>query len=404
MVVCKDHHLASEGGFLPTMLPELEGSPGPRPRQNRTGTGSSSLRCCTCAALATLAALTALVASASEASARQTVPSAVGLSTADDTLPPSAPAGLVARGSTTTAISLSWRRSTDNFVKGYGVYSQGTRVGRPSKPSFVVGRLACGKSYRVAVDAFDAARNRSTRRLIRASTLPCSSSPPPSSGPAPPKPPRAPVTDKSNPQGLGFNVYSGQADIHDKRIQDTGDSAILLHGTESNGVVRRVEIGRVQQVVGWATHGIYAKAPGGLFEDIRIDNTGGVASSGITLRMRNQTLRRIWIGGGFQHPLTYYEHDGQGGLVLVEDAELHCTNGQTCIWGDDSNGPPSPGLKQQFIFRRVHVFGPAGMKFLNFMNYTGPGIEIESSFINGRPVTAADVGSGIPASKVTIRP
>jgi len=38
------------------------------------------------------------------------------------------------------------------------------------------------------------------------------------------------------------------------------------------------------------------------------------------------------------------------------------------------------------------------------MNYTGPGIEIESSFINGRPVTAADVGSGIPASKVTIRP
>ena len=165
---------------------------------------------------------------------------------------------------------------------------------------------------------------------------------------------------RSNLPGLGFNVSRGQADVHDARIHDVGDSAILLHGTQQSGVVRRVEISRVLQAVAWATHGIYAKSPGNLLEDIRIDNTGGQASSGITLRMRNQTLRRVWIGGGFSHPLTYYEHDGQGGVVLVEDAELHCTNTQTCIWGDDGNAPPTPGLKQQFTFRRVHVFGSGG--------------------------------------------
>jgi hypothetical protein len=199
-------------------------------------------------------------------------------------------------------------------------------------------------------------------------------------------------------------VYHGSANIHDVRIHDTGDSAILLHGNEANGVVRRVEISRVEDAVGWATHGIYAQAPGGLFEDVRVDNTGGDAASGISLRMRNQTLRRIWVGGGFDHPLTYYEHDGQGGQVLVEDAELHCTDPDVCIWGDDSNEPPTPGLKQQFVFRRVHVFGPAGSKFVDFENYVGPGIVFQSCFMNGHPITAADLGSHIPLDKATIQP
>jgi hypothetical protein len=118
--------------------------------------------------------------------------------------------------------------------------------------------------------------------------------------------------------------------------------------------------------------------------------------------MRNQTLRRIWIGGGFIHPLTYYEHDGEGGQVLVEDAELHCTSTDTCIWGDDSNEPPTPGRKQQFTFRRVYVWGPEGTKFVRFHNYTGPGVTLESCYLNGRPVTASDVEL-LPSGNVTIK-
>jgi hypothetical protein len=358
---------------------------------------------------AVVLAVPLLCASVSGAAGRSIPPSAHARSNAilNDTRPPSAPTDLTARGFGATAVFLRWRPARDNLrLAGYDVFDRGIRVGRRASTTFVARDLACGSTYAVGVEAFDAAENHSPRPSVTVTTAPCSTSspPPPAHAIADPQAPHEPARNRRNLAGLGYNVYQGSANIHDVRIHDTGDSAILLHGDEANGVVRRVEISRVENGVGWATHGIYAKAPGGLFEDVRVDNTNGVASSGITLRMRNQTLRRIWIGGGFNHPLTYYEHDGEGGQILVEDAELHCTSRDMCIWGDDSNDPPSPGLKQQFTFRRVHVFGPAGSKFVDFENYVGPGIVFQSCFMNGHPLNAADIGSHIPLDKVTIQP
>ncbi len=216
-------------------------------------------------------------------------------------------------------------------------------------------------------------------------------SPPPPTGPAPPEAPRAPVTDRSNPSGLGFNMYEGSANIQDYTIHDTGDTAILLHGTQTNGVVRRVQISRLLNTVGWATHGMYVKSPNNLIEDIRVDNSQGNGASGITLRHPGNTVRRVKIFGGFQHPITYFENSGAAGSILIEDAELHYTNTQTCIYGDDSNGPPTPGLKQAFTLRRVYAFGPTSAKLIRLVNYTGGGVTLDNCYINGRLATMADV-------------
>ena len=96
-------------------------------------------------------------------------------SPAPDTQAPTAPAGLAASGQTQTQITLNWNASSDNVgVTGYSRYQNGTLVSGGTGTSFNFTGLTCGTSYTLAVDAYDAAGNRSTRPSISASTLACS--------------------------------------------------------------------------------------------------------------------------------------------------------------------------------------------------------------------------------------
>jgi chitodextrinase len=95
-----------------------------------------------------------------------------------DTQAPSAPPGLAVTGASENSISLSWSASTDNVgVAGYHLYRGGTKVDSTSATSYSFGGLACGTSYTLAVEAEDAAGNRSPHSAITASTAAC---PPPS--------------------------------------------------------------------------------------------------------------------------------------------------------------------------------------------------------------------------------
>jgi hypothetical protein len=104
------------------------------------------------------------------------------------------PSGLVASGSTQTGLNLSWKASADNVgVVGYGVYVNGTKVGSTSALSYAVSGLACGKSYSLGTDAYDAAGNRSAQASLTASTSACATSAPPPATPPPPPAPPAPT-------------------------------------------------------------------------------------------------------------------------------------------------------------------------------------------------------------------
>jgi chitodextrinase len=91
-----------------------------------------------------------------------------------DTQPPTAPGSLAVSSTSTTAIALTWRASSDNVgVSGYDVYRNGIAVGTTSGTSYTFGALICGRSYQLSFDAFDAAGNRSPHAGVTASTANC---------------------------------------------------------------------------------------------------------------------------------------------------------------------------------------------------------------------------------------
>ena len=113
-----------------------------------------------------------------------------------DTKAPSVPSGLSSTGATQTSVSLSWQPSTDDTaVTGYGLYLNGGPAGTTKTASGTIAGLACGKTYTVGVDAFDAAGNHSAVASTSVSTQACPPPPPP---PPPPVDTQAP----SAPDGL----------------------------------------------------------------------------------------------------------------------------------------------------------------------------------------------------------
>ena len=91
-----------------------------------------------------------------------------------DTQAPTAPGSIFVTGSSTNSVSLSWNASFDNVgVAGYGLYRNGTLTGTAGSTSATFGSLACGTSYTLAVDAYDAAGNRSAKASTTAATATC---------------------------------------------------------------------------------------------------------------------------------------------------------------------------------------------------------------------------------------
>ena len=107
-----------------------------------------------------------------------------------DTNPPTVPSNLSQSAATTSSISASWTSSTDDVgVVGYGVYQNGSLVASPTTTDYTLTGLSCGTSYTVAVDAFDAAGNRSSQASTTMTTSACQAPPPPSDT----QPPSAPT-------------------------------------------------------------------------------------------------------------------------------------------------------------------------------------------------------------------
>jgi chitodextrinase len=120
----------------------------------------------------------ALTVEAFDAAGNHSTPASLSAATSacTDTTPPTTPTMLRATNTTPTSIAVAWNASTDNVgVAGYGVYRDGsllTSIG-PTPTSYSYTGLTCGKSYTLAVDAYDAAGNRSLKATIAASTSAC---------------------------------------------------------------------------------------------------------------------------------------------------------------------------------------------------------------------------------------
>ncbi len=91
-----------------------------------------------------------------------------------DTTAPSVPSGLAVGAVTESSIRLSWAASSDDVgVAGYDVFVDGLQVDTSSATGYTFSGLACGVSYMLGVDAYDAAGNHSSASSVVAATSAC---------------------------------------------------------------------------------------------------------------------------------------------------------------------------------------------------------------------------------------
>jgi len=84
-----------------------------------------------------------------------------------DTTAPTTPTGLRIVSRTSTSVTVAWTASTDNVgVTGYGAYRGGVRVGDATTLTYTFTGLVCGGWYTLAIDAVDAAGNRSAKASV----------------------------------------------------------------------------------------------------------------------------------------------------------------------------------------------------------------------------------------------
>jgi chitodextrinase len=143
-----------------------------------------------------------------------------------DATAPTTPTGLAQSGSTTTSIGVSWAASSDNVgVTGYRVLVNGSVKGTPTSTSYTATGLTCGTSYAVAVDASDAAGNRSGQATATMATAPC---PPPTPPPGDTQAPTAPSLSQASLSGTSVGVgWTGSTD----NVGVTG-YALFRNGTQ----------------------------------------------------------------------------------------------------------------------------------------------------------------------------
>jgi chitodextrinase len=88
-----------------------------------------------------------------------------------DTQAPTVPLPFSSAATTTSSVTLTWGKSFDNIgVVAYNLYRGGVLIARVTGQSYVSGGLAAGTRYSFALEAVDAAGNKSARVTANAST------------------------------------------------------------------------------------------------------------------------------------------------------------------------------------------------------------------------------------------
>lgn len=153
---------------------------------------------------------------------------AVATAPVPDVTAPTAPGGLTAAASSTSAIDLSWSASADDVgVTGYQVFRDGgaTVIGTTTGTTFGDTGLAAGSTHSYTVAAFDAAGNRSTlSNTASATTL---SPPPDVTPPTVPAGLTATPTTASNAVNLSWSASTDNVGVTGYRVfRDGGATPI----------------------------------------------------------------------------------------------------------------------------------------------------------------------------------
>jgi chitodextrinase len=292
-----------------------------------------------------------------------------------DTEAPSAPANVTATSRTTTSIALTWSASfDDNGVAGYGLYKSGTLVGTSLATSWIYSGLACGTNYTLAVDAYDAAGNRSAKTTVMVATTACSDTSPPST---PTGLKAANVTQtgltltwdpsSDNVGVTGYDVYRNGTKTATVSATSAAQLGLACGTSYAFGVVARDAAGNSSPSASLqvSTSACSQPPPGNRYTDIDFA-TGRYEGEGVaTVFAAYQSDPRLSDWGGLPSDL----YDSRG-MTLDQAARVHLTAGlggrAYASWQElrTTDGPWANGLnnlaKSSLNVTQTATWGPGG--------------------------------------------
>jgi len=152
----------------------------------------------------------------------------VSTTACSDSTPPTPPSGFRQAATSQDAVVLVWDPSNDDTgVVGYGVYRDGVPSITSAEPSATISGLSCGSVNQVAIDAFDAAGNRSARQSTWVQTAAC---------PTPPPPPPGDTTPPSQPSSLAVSS-STQTSVALTWGASSDNVGVVGYGVYRNGTL-----------------------------------------------------------------------------------------------------------------------------------------------------------------------
>ena len=252
-----------------------------------------------------------------------------------DTTAPTAPSGLAVTGQTQTSITISWTASTDNVgVTGYGLYRDLAPAGNTTTATTAtITGLTCGTSYELAVDAQDAAGNRSTKTTLSTTTATCDNDT---------IPPSVTITAPASGASVSGTVTVAAA--------ATDNQAVAGVAFRVDGSTIGAEDVSAPYSVAWSTLGV---ADGShTLTAVARDTSGNTTTSGIVqvsvsnLLNTGDALTRVTVGSGYTHAATRELVRTPSGVVYIfvadDTAQKRGTGpGLLHAWKGDRAGIPT---------------------------------------------------------------
>jgi hypothetical protein len=231
---------------------------------------------------------------------------------------------------------------------------------------------------------------------VNEATAEIAPTPPPGWSVAPPVPP---ITDITNPTGLGLNVVGGKAQAFSDYVSaGTYDSAVLLGPPEGGSSFTRFHLDKaasIGQGPGYGRHALYAKGPNVSVTDwySRSDPTANDIGSQFSIRYAGFTALRFDVGGLWG--ISFFDDDPnhRPGAATFTDGLVAFTSVAAMI------------VDAQFVYSitldTVAFTGPNDLLLTVDSGSVKPIIVARAVTINGKPATAANF-AGVPAGNLHI--
>ncbi|MET7335902.1 fibronectin type III domain-containing protein [Nonomuraea sp. NPDC005650] len=230
-----------------------------------------------------------------------------------DVTPPTTPGNLRLVTATLTSLQVAWDASTDNVgVAGYGVWLDGVPQGPDqAELGYMVTRLARGHAYTIAVDAADAAGNRSVKASLTASTL---------AGADPSAPPGLTATAGREQITVAWGP-SDPGGLPIARYEVLLDGSVLTSTTALGYVIEDLEAGSTYEVAVRAVDTGSARGPAST-TSVTVLSADWMALASPTFELGG------WVGNA---------RDSSGVEWVVEDEEGWSAGAQTIALSADSD-------------------------------------------------------------------